>query len=93
LLSASPLRSDREEVNKMASVTYPHKMRRGVFKGRTFASQAAYQHALAGARNGNGASSALWAAQVIDAYEQLVAAGFGKRQSVKVIETLFEQRR
>lgn len=74
----------------MATKTeWPHRMTKGVLKGRTFKTQAEYQAALNKAQ-ANGSSNGIGIAGTIRAYEALLEVGLGQKKAIEVLEKLHE---
>lgn len=77
----------------MSTTKWPHKMSGGIFKGRTFASQADYQQALAEfhvrgqSTNGTHVDTKK-VSDIVDAYEILLAEGISRTKAKVVISKL-----
>ena len=69
---------------------WPHKMQKGLLRGRTFKSQSEYQHALdnLNSRNGGLSLDGETVLRVVDAYDLLIESGAGRTKAAELVSLL-----
>lgn len=86
----------------MPTAKYPHTMKKGVFKGRTFKSLSEYQAAVKAHSTKYGptrktqksptvsSNGELYVRRIVEGYELLMGQGVGRNAAIKILNQLVE---
>lgn len=80
-----------ETISVTRKYTWPREITRGPLKGRVFPSKSAYDRAIMQVSK-HAATSGLkgdTVVRIVDSYEEMVAAGLGRRQAVAILQRVF----